>query len=105
MENKEQKELLNQFQILQQQLQSIAIQKENLKLQNLEIEKALEELNATKQKEALKIVGNIMVKKSVEELKKELEKDKEDIAIRIENLGKIEERINNKLKELQTKLK
>jgi prefoldin beta subunit len=105
MEEKEKEELFNQLQLLQQQLQSILIQKESLKLQNLEIEKALEELKNTQQKEALKIVGNIMVKKSVEELKKELEESKESINLRIENLEKVEGRINTKLKEIQTKLK
>lgn len=98
-------ELISEFQNYQQQLQSILIQKESLKIQNLEIDKALEELNATKQERAYKITGQIMVSKPVEELKKELKETKETIDIRIKSLEKTEERITNRLKELQTKLK
>lgn len=99
------KELISEFQNQQQQLQSILIQKESLKMQNLEIDKALEELNASKQERAYKISGQIMVSKPVEELKKELNEIKETIEIRIKSLEKAEERIGNKLKELQIKLK
>jgi prefoldin beta subunit len=101
----ETKNLINQFQNYQQQLQSILIQKEGLKLQNIEIERALEELNATTQKTAYKITGQIMINKPVDELKKELDETKESIGLRIKSLEKTEERVNNKLKELQSKLK
>jgi prefoldin beta subunit len=101
----ETKNLITQFQNYQQQLQSILIQKESLKLQNIEIERALEELNATTQKTAYKITGQIMINKPVEELKKELNETKENIDLRIKSLEKTEERISNKLKELQNKLK
>jgi prefoldin beta subunit len=101
----ETKNLIAQFQGYQQQLQNILIQKESLKLRVLEVEKALEELNKTKQKTAYKITGKIMVNKPVEELKKELKEAKEDGEVRIKSLEKSEERINNKLRELQKKLK
>jgi prefoldin beta subunit len=98
-------DLISQFQSFQQQLQTIIIQKESLKLQNMEIERSVEELNKTEQKTAYKISGQIMINKPVEELKKELEETKENIGLKIKSLEKIEERINNKLKELQSKLK
>lgn len=101
----QQKEMVAQFQTYQQQLQSILIQKESLKLQSMEIEKALEELNATKQESAYKITGNIMVSKPIAELKKDLEENKEAVGIRIKSLEKTEEKINNKLQELQEKLR
>jgi prefoldin beta subunit len=97
--------LVGQFQSYQQQLQSILIQKESLKLQEMEIERALEELNSTSQKTAYKITGQIMICKPVEELKKDLGETKENISLRVQSLEKTEERVNNKLKELQTKLK
>jgi chaperonin cofactor prefoldin len=46
-----------------------------------------------------------MVSKSVEELKKELQEMKEEIELRIRSLEKTEERIMNKLKELQASVK
>jgi len=97
--------LVTQFQNYQQQLQTILIQKESLKLQNIEIERALEELNSSKEKSAYKITGAIMISKPIEELKKELDETKENIEIRIKSLEKTEEKISLKLKEIQTKLK
>lgn len=98
-------DLISQFQSFQQQLQTIIIQKESLKLQNIEIERSVEELDKTGQKTAYKISGQIMINKPVEELKKELEETKENIGLKVKSLEKTEERINNKLKELQSKLK
>jgi prefoldin beta subunit len=99
------KNLIAQFQNYQQQLQNILIQKESMKMQNLEIKRALEELNTTAQKTAYKITGQIMANKPVEELKNELGETKENIDVRIKSLEKNEERLNGKLKDLQEKLK
>ena len=76
-----------------------------MKLQILEIERALEELNGTKQTTAYKITGQIMISKPVEELKKELNETNENIDIRIKSLEKTENRMGERLKDLQTKLK
>ena len=65
----------------------------------------MEELEASKQKEAYKITGSVMVKRPVEELKKELKEGKETIDVRMESLRKVEDRINKQMKELQEKLK
>src|SRR2546428_9591085 len=97
-------EMVEEFQAYQQQLQSLLIQKESLKLQVIEIDKALEELNTTQQKTAYKITGSIMVSKSIDHLKKELQDTNEIVAVQIKSLEKSEERLNNKLKELQEKL-
>jgi prefoldin beta subunit len=105
MVTEEDKKFLGQFQSYQQQLQSIMIQKENLKLQILEIEKALEELEASKEKEAYKITGSIMIKKSSIELKNELKEKKDSFDLRIKTLEKVEERITTKLKEMEPKLR
>jgi prefoldin beta subunit len=110
MEEKEEispetKEAIVKFQNYQQQLQSILIQKESLRLQGFEIDKALEELEKTNQKNAYKIAGQIMILKPVEELKKELNQAKEEIKLRIDSLEKMEKRVTDKLKEIQEKLK
>jgi prefoldin beta subunit len=103
--SEEAKNLLMQFQAYQQQMQSVMIQKESMKLQLMEIDRAMEELGKTKQATAYKITGNIMVSKPVGELKKELSDVKEEVDIRIKSLEKTEERLNGKLKELGEKLK
>src|SRR3989338_5697941 len=99
------RELLSQFQAFQQQLQSILMQKENIKLQHLEAEKALDELMKSDVKEAYKISGAIMIKKDTEELKKDLEESVGDLDLRLQSIEKAEERIMKRLKELEPKLK
>ena len=101
----QQKEAIGQFQAYQQQLQSILIQKESMRLHGLEIDKAIEELGKTKEENAFKIAGNVIISKPVVELKKELEDNKEALEIRIKSLEKTEERANSKLKELQDKIR
>ena len=105
MISEEDRKFLNEFQTHQQELQAILIQKENLKLQSLEIDKALEELEASKEKEAYKIAGPIMIRKSSDELKTELKERKENINLRIKTLEKTEERIMKRLKEMEPRLK
>ena len=75
-----------------------------MKLQNFEIDKALEELNTSNEKKAYKIVGNVMISKSMEELKKELNETKETIDVRLKGFEKMEEKLTSKLKDLQEKL-
>jgi len=99
------KELLNQFQAYQQQLQAVLIQKENLRLQILEIDKALEELEASKEKDAYKIAGPIMIKRTISQLKKELKERKDSFDLRVKSLEKAEERIVAKLKEIEPEIK
>lgn len=105
MDEEEAKKLIEQLQNLQQQMQSVAFQKESLKLQDMEISKAMEELGSTKEITAFKITGQIMVSKPVEEIKRELTETSEDVKLKLKTVEKSEERINDKLKELQTKLK
>lgn len=101
----DERQLLEQFQTLQQQLQTILIQKENIKLQQLETEKALDELMKSDAKEAYKIAGPIMIRKSSDEIKKDLEERVGDLGLRMKTMEKTEERIVNKLKEMEPKLK
>jgi len=105
MVSEEDKKFLGQFQVHQQQLHAILIQKENLKLQMLEIERALEELEASKEKEAYKIAGPIMIKKSLKDLKTDLKERKDNFDLRVKTLERAEERTIKKLKEMEPRLK
>lgn len=108
---REAQELFGRFQVLQQQLQNVLVQKESLRLQSMDIDGALKELGklsksgSTKQKSAYKITGPIMISKPVGELIKELKDSKEAIDVRIKSLEKMETNLNSQLKELQEKLK
>jgi prefoldin beta subunit len=96
--------LINQYQFLQQQLQAISIQKEDSKLELIENEKALEEIKNSNVKEVYKIVGQIMIKKDVEEAKKEIEEKINDLELRLSAFEKTEQKINDKIKELEPKI-
>lgn len=97
--------LVAQFNILQQQLQNVLIQKESLRLNVMEIGRALEELDKGNDKNAYKITGPIMISKPAEELKKDLRDTEEALKVRIESLGRTEKHLTDNLKELQEKLK
>ena len=105
MNEEQTREMVGQFQTYQQQLQAVLIQKETMQLQLMEITKALEELDLSKNEKAYKITGQIMVSKPVEELKKELGETKEAIEVRIKSLEKTEEKVTAKLKEMETELR
>lgn len=98
-------EIVAQFNILQQQLQNVLLQKESLRLNMMEIGRALEELGKSKDKTAYKITGPIMISKSAEELKEDLKDTEEALQVRIESLEKTEKHLTDRLKELQGKLK
>jgi len=97
--------LVAQFQLMQQQLQQILMQKESLSMAVMEIDRAVEELDKSKDSEAYKITGTIMVRKPVAELKKELAESKEDLQVRVKSMDAAEKRFTDKLVELQRKLK
>jgi prefoldin beta subunit len=105
MEEEEKQKILREFQTYQQQLQTLLIQEEALNLQKFEITRALEELEKSSEEFAYKIAGGVMIKKSVEELKKELKEDVENLNLKIKTIKSGKERINNKLLELQKRLK
>jgi prefoldin beta subunit len=94
-----------EYLILQQQLRNVLIQKETIKLQIAEMDSALSELEKTKEEKVYKVVGNVMIKKSKEEVEKELKEGKEDLQIKVESLEKIEKDLIEKIKNIEEKLK
>jgi prefoldin beta subunit len=82
-------------------LQIVILELENLKLKSREIEIVLEELEKSKEESVYKFIGNVLIKKSREEVIKELKDSKEVIDLRIKNLEKKKEELTKKLKELQ----
>jgi len=95
-------EKINQLQMYEQSLQGLLVQKQHFQSQLTEIESALKEIDSSK--ESFKIIGNIMVKTSEENLKKELTEKKSSLTLRIGTLEKQEEGIKNKAKNLQSEV-
>jgi len=99
---KEIEELLVRFQIENQQLETILLQKQKLSLEKTEVEEALKQIE--NKKEAYKIVGPLIVKKSSTELKKELEDKKEELDVRIKSLERNEKTFKEMIKKDKEKL-
>ncbi len=88
-----------QLQLIEQNLQNALMHKQRFQTDLLEIENALKEIDSSE--EVYKIVGNIMLSKKKEDLKKELTSKKEIINIRIKNLEREESKTREKANALQ----
>jgi len=99
------REQLTRFDQLQQTLQSIQIQKQQIEVENFELEKALKELEKTSEKDPVyKSTGTIMIRSNKENLTKELNENQELNKTKKNLLEKQETRTKDNLKELQEKI-
>ena len=87
------------MQLLQQNLQALLVQKQQFQLQLNEFESALSEIKEAKQ--AYKIIGNVMILSTRDDLEKTLKEKKETVELRIKNIETQEERLRKKAEELQ----
>jgi len=100
---KDTEEKITQLQILEQNLQSLLLQKQTFQNQTLEIDSALKEMESSK-KEVYKIVGNIMIASEKEALKSELNSKKEISELRLKNIEKQEKIIKEKAETIQKEI-
>ncbi|MDH2907563.1 MAG: prefoldin subunit beta [Candidatus Nitrosotalea sp.] len=99
-------EQVGRLQQLQQNLQSIMLQKQHLESEHLETERALEVLQKTTDDDTVyKTAGSILVKSTKTILVSELEEKKELANTRLTVLSKQESRIKENLKEAETKIR
>ncbi len=101
---KQQEEIMIQYQQLQQQLQTIMMQKEQYRIQLAEFEKAADDLKNTKSDEIFKVSGTILIKSSKKAVQKDLEEQKETLDVRMKTFDKQENLLRDKLMEVQKKL-
>ena len=98
-------EQLMKIQQSEQNLQSILVQKQQLEMENVEIQKALEELIKTTEDDVVyKHAGSILIKSNKKTLIDDLEERRELNKTRSTVLLKQETRIKDSLKEQETKL-
>jgi len=90
---------INQLQMIEQNMQNLLMQKQQFQMQQVEIESALKELENVN--EAYKIVGNIMVMSKKNDLKTDLNSQKEVVGIRVKNLEKQEDQLREKSTKLR----
>ena len=99
------KEQLERYEQLQQNLQSVLVQKQQVDLEIIEISKALEELNKSADDvKVYKSAGTVMVSSNKADVVKELTESKDLSNTKITVLNKQEERLKASLKEVQEKL-
>jgi prefoldin beta subunit len=98
-------ERLLRLQQLQQTLQSVLGQKQQVELEQMETNQALEELQKlTDDAVIYKATGSLLIKSEKTKVTTELNERKELLTTRVTVLGKQEERVRAQLKDLQTKL-
>ncbi|UCF58941.1 MAG: prefoldin subunit beta [Candidatus Bathyarchaeota archaeon] len=96
---------LLRLQQLQQTLQAVLTQKQQLELEFTEVEQALSELEKlTDSATIYKSIGSLLVKAKKGKVTTELNERKDLLSMRINVLGKQEERLRIQVKDLQTKL-
>jgi prefoldin beta subunit len=99
------REQVSRLQQLQQNLQAIMMQKQQLEVETVETDRALEELKKAGADDAIyKSAGSILVKAKKDEVIKELEEKKELSNTRVMVLGKQETRVKENLKEVEAKI-
>jgi prefoldin beta subunit len=96
---------LLRLQQLQQTLQGVMVQKQQLELQLTEVEHAESELEKMKETAVIyKSIGALLVKSKKDKVTAELTERKELLKMRVDVLGKQEERLRTQVKDLQEKL-
>ncbi|MCL4399148.1 prefoldin subunit [Candidatus Parvarchaeota archaeon] len=86
--------------ILQQQFQAVTAQKQSMQLQLNELSRTIEEVEKSGESaELFEIVGQVMLKKSKNEIIKRLKEREELIGIRVKSINKSIEEITKKLQE------
>ena len=99
------REQLSRLNQLQQNLEAILMQKQQVEVELVEIDKALEELKKINDQDAVyKTAGPVLIKVKRDDVVKELEEKKELSNTRVMVLSKQETRVKENLKELQTKI-
>lgn len=89
-----------EMQSLEQTLQSILMQKQAFVLEQEETEKALSEIKNSGD-EVYKLIGQLLLKSDKGKIMEDLEKKNEILELRIKNLEKQEDSLNERLEKLR----
>ena len=99
------REQLERYEQLQQNLQSVLVQKQQIDLEIIEIDKALAELEKSADNvKVYKSAGTVMVSSNKADVVKDLTESKNLSNTKLTVLNKQEERLTENIKEVQTKL-
>ena len=99
------REQLVRFEQLQQNLQAILVQKQQVEVESVEVEKALAELTKMGSDGIVyKSAGSLLVKVNKDDIQKELQERKDLANTRSAVLAKQEQRVRESAKEVQNKI-
>jgi len=98
--SKELQEKIQHLQILEQNLQNLLMQKQAFQFELNETENALAEVKKT-QEDIFKMVGQILIKASKEEIEKELSQKKDILSLRAKSIEKQESQIRETAEKLR----
>jgi len=101
--SKETQGKIQELQLLQQRLQLFTAQKQQFQMQMIEVENALEEISKSKGA-VYRLIGEILVEKSADEVKKDLTDKKEELDLRIKTLDKQETKTRESALALQKEI-
>jgi len=96
---KETEAKLQELQMIEQNINNFSMQKQSFQMELIEAESALSEL--AKVSSAYRIIGNIMVLSSKEDVEKELSSKKEIVELRLATIEKQETKLKEKAAKLQ----
>ncbi len=97
---------LAQYQQVQQQIQSLSMQKNQMESMKKESEMALEELEKLSDDAVVyKAIGNLQIQSSKEKTVSELKEKLETLGLRLQSLSRQEERIVKRFQQLEEQLK
>ncbi len=98
--SKETQEKIQSLQILEQNLQSILMQKQAFQIELSESENALEEVKTSKD-EVYRLIGQIMIKSSKTEIEKELSQRKDILALRTKAIERQETQLKTEIDKIK----
>ncbi len=98
--SKELQEKIQHLQILEQNLQNLLMQKQAFQFELNETENALAEVNKTKE-DIFKMVGQIILKASKEDIEKDLSQKKDILSLRTKSIEKQESQIREAAEKLR----
>lgn len=101
--NKDTEKKVVELQTIEQNLQSIIMQKQQFQSQSAETENALREVKETKDK-VYKVIGNTMISVEKSKVEKDLSSKKEIFDLRIKNIEKQEKQLKEKFEALQSEV-
>lgn len=93
-------EKIQELQILEQSIQNILMQKQAFQMEISETESARTELKNSG-KDVYKIIGQLMIKSDIVEIKKDLEEKQKLLELRIKNLEKQETSLSTQIEKIR----